>query len=262
MSGVDSRRVARTPADAREDATFRRPFARPASPRIGYTHDDMTDQSRFESARPPGSGNERLLGALLLAAKGVTIACAIDAFLNASSPRLRGKAIRTRAIGYVAALAIVPIAAQLTRGRERYPVALDLAVTTPLLLDAAGNALGLYEEAHIDDVVHFANAAIVSGVAGAFFAPRVDERWQAAFAGAGVAIAGETAWELAEYGAWRLGADGLDLTYEDSMDDIAESWFGAALGALVTLTRMPRSKPARTQGGWQAPLGLRSSEPG
>ena len=206
--------------------------------------------------------HDATLAAVTTAAKAVTIVCAVDALLNADSPRLRGKAIRTRAVGYTAALFIVPVLWRLLPDRGRYPQELDLAVTTPLLLDAAGNALGLYEQAHIDDVVHLANSAIVSGVAGALFAPRVDERWQAALAGAGVAIAAETAWELAEYGAWRLGADGMNLTYEDSMDDIGESWIGAVLGALFTLTRMPRSKSARKRAGWREALGVRRTGDG
>ena len=64
---------------------------------------------------------------------------------------------------------------------------------------------------------------------------------------------------MAEYGAWRLGADGMNLTYEDSMDDIAESWVGAVLGALFTLTRMPRSKSARERAGWRESLGVGST---
>ena len=202
------------------------------------------------------------LAAVTLAAKAATIVCAVDALLNANSRRLRGKAIRTRAFGYTAALFIVPVAWRLLPDRGRYPHELDLAVTTPLLLDAAGNALGLYERANIDDVVHLANSAIVSGVAGTLFAPRLNHRWQAALAGAGVAITAEIAWELAEYGALRLGADGMNLTYEDTMDDIAESWVGAALGALFTLTRMPRSKSDRRRAGWRAPLGLRRTGDG
>jgi len=202
------------------------------------------------------------LAAVTLAAKAATIVCAVDALLNANSRRLRGKAIRTRAFGYTAALFIVPVAWRLLPDRGRYPHELDLAVTTPLLLDAAGNALGLYERANIDDVVHLANSAIVSGVAGTLFAPRLNHRWQAALAGAGVAITAEIAWELAEYGALRLGADGMNLTYEDTMDDIAESWVGAALGALFTLTRMPRSKSDRRRAGWRGPLGLRRTDDG
>ena len=227
------------------------------------THREVT---KPQSAQTNASAGESIagespadaaIGALTLAAKAATIACAVDAFVNADSPRLRGKAIRLRAIGYTAGLFIVPLVWRLLPDRGPYPRGLDLAVTAPLLLDAAGNALGLYERAHVDDLVHLANGAIVSGVAGALFAPLVDEPWQAALAGAGVAIAGEAAWELAEYGAWRLGANGMNLTYEDTLDDIAESWLGAVIGALVTLARMPRSKAARAQAGWRGPLGLR-----
>ena len=150
----------------------------------------------------PPSDDERsplvefALAVAIVVAKAATVAFAMDAFANADSPRLRGKAIRTRAVGYAGALLVVPILWRLLPDRGRYPRALDLAVTVPLLLDAGGNALGLYEEAHIDDVVHAANSAIVSGVAGAIFAPKVDERWQAALIGAGVSITAATAWEL------------------------------------------------------------------
>jgi hypothetical protein len=224
----------------------------------------MSDAPRadVQSDSPANPRLDAILGAVTMAAKAATIACAVDALLNADSPRLRGKAIRTRAFGYTAALFIVPIAWRLLPARGRYPHELDLAVTTPLLLDAAGNALGLYERANIDDVVHLANSAIVSGVAGTLFAPRFNHRWQAALAGAGVAITAEIAWELAEYGALRLGADGMNLTYEDTMDDIAESWVGAALGALFTLTRMPRSKSDRRRAGWRSSLGLRRTDDG
>ena len=223
----------------------------------------MTPMTRTRSpsseARSPLA--ESTLAVAIVAAKAATVAFAVDAFLNADSPRLRGKAIRTRAIGYAGALLVVPVLWRLLPDRGRYPRALDLAVTIPLLLDAAGNALDLYEEAHIDDVVHVANSAIVSGVAGALFAPRVDARWQAALIGAGVSITGETAWELMEYGAMRLGADGMDLTYDDTMADLAEGFLGAALGALFTLTRVPRARTERTRRGWRESLGLRNERP-
>jgi len=193
--------------------------------------------------------------------KAATLAFAIDAVVNADTPRLRGKAIRTRAIGYLGGMLIVPAIWLLLPGRGRYPRALDLAVTVPLLLDAGGNALDLYEEAHVDDVVHAANAAIVSGIAGALIAPQVGQRWQAALAGAGVSIVSATAWELAEYGAMRLGANGMDLTYDDTMADLAEGVLGAMVGALFTATRVPRSRAERGRHGWRGPLGLRDRRP-
>jgi hypothetical protein len=200
---------------------------------------------------------EAALSVAIVATKAATVAFAVDAFVNADSPRLQGKAIRTRALGYAGALLVVPMLWRLLPDRGRYPRALDLAVTVPVLLDAGGNALGLYQEAHIDDLVHLANSAIVSGVAGALFAPRVDERWQAALIGAGVSITGESAWELMEYGAMRLGAKGMDLTYEDTMADIAEGFLGAALGAVFTLMRVPRARVERNRRGWRGSLGLR-----
>ena len=204
---------------------------------------------------------ESALAVATVVAKAATVAFAVDAFANADSPRLRGKAIRTRAVGYAGALLVVPVLWWLVPDRGRYPRALDLAVTIPLLRDAGGNALDLYEEARIDDVVHVANAAIVSGVAGALFAPKVDERWQAALIGAGVSITAATAWELMEYGAMRLGADGMDLTYDDTMADLAEGFLGAAVGALFTLGRVPRAKGERNRRGWREPLGLRHDRP-
>jgi len=202
------------------------------------------------------AAGDRALDAVTLAAKAATVAFGIDAWINHDAPRLRGKAIRTRAVGYSAALFVVPLAWWLWPGRRGdYPRALDLALTLPLLADAAGNAVGIYERAHVDDAVHIANAAILAGVTGSLAAPHVDEPWQAALAGGAVAIAGETLWETMEYVAWRLGQEGMDLTYEDTMDDIIGTWIGAVVGALFVLTRSPKRKSTRERRGWRAILG-------
>jgi hypothetical protein len=208
--------------------------------------------------RPPAWTN-RALDAAIVATKAATLVCAVDGLVNANSPRLRGKAIRTRALGYSAALFIVPVAWRLLPNRGGYPRGLDLAVTLPLLLDAGGNALGLYEEARVDDVVHFLNAAVVSGVAGALFATRTDEPWQAAMAGTGAAIAGETFWEIAEYTAMKAGANGMDLTYDDTMADLWESAAGAVVGGIVTWFRMPRDRVERRRGWRYAIAGWREA---
>jgi hypothetical protein len=238
---------------------------------IGYTTRVTIPISRVDAQAPssadrePAAGARRLafrppawldraLEVAIVATKAATIACAIDGFLNADTPRLRGKAIRSRAVGYTASLFIVPVIWRLLPDRGRYPRGLDLAVTLPLLIDAGGNALGLYEEAHLDDVVHFINGAIVSGVAGALFATQTDDPWQAAVAGAGTAIAGETFWEIAEFAAMKAGADGMGLTYEDTIADMAESAAGAIVGGFVTWARMPRDRDERRRG-WRNAVG-------
>ncbi len=187
------------------------------------------------AAAPRASAGRAASWAVIAVAKALTIGFGVDALLHADSKRFRGKAMRPRAAGYIAALFIVPIAWLARRGRDEYPTALDLAVTMPLLLDAAGNAFGIYDSAHVDDVVHTMNAAIVAGVAGALATPHVDEPWQAALIGGAVAVVGETAWETLEYSAFRLGQRGMNLSYADTMDDIYVTWLGAAAGMAVTL---------------------------
>jgi hypothetical protein len=202
---------------------------------------------------------QRAVEVAIVGTKAATIAFAIDAVVNADSERLRGKAIRTRAIGYTAGLFLVPVIWRILPDRGRYPRGLDLAVTLPLLIDAGGNALGLYNAAHLDDVVHLINGAIVSGVAGALFATRTDEPWQAALAGTGVAIAAETAWEIAEYGAMTAGANGMDLTYADTMTDLITTTVGSVVGGVITWLRMPRSKEERQRGWRHAVSGWREA---
>jgi hypothetical protein len=209
--------------------------------------------------RPP-SWSRPALDVAIVGAKAMTIGCAIDAMVNADSERLRGKAMRQRAIGYTAGLFLVPAIWRILPDRGRYPRGLDLAVTTPLLIDAVGNALGLYETAHLDDVVHFLNAAIVSGIAGALFAGQVERPWHAAVAGTGAAIAGETAWEITEYVALKAGANEMGLGYDDTMTDLIASTAGAIAGGLVTWLRMPRSKEERRRGWRHAVSGWRQAD--
>jgi hypothetical protein len=177
--------------------------------------------------------------AAITTAKAAVIGLAVDAFRNSASPRYRGKAMKLRAIGYGGALLIVPLAWRL-RGRSApYPRELDLAITMPLLVDAGGNALGLYQRAHVDDVIHFADGALVSSVVGALATPRTQTPWEAA--GAGVAVGGLFAavWEIGEWLGLKLGAKGMELSYDDTMADLIETISGAALGGLVTLLRHP-----------------------
>ena len=204
------------------------------------------------TARPQGF--DLAAWAALIAMKATILAVALDAVRRHDQPPYRGKAMQTRAIGYVGATLLVPMAWRLLPGRGRYPRGLDLAVSTPLLIDALGNAAGIYQRKRIDDVVHFANGAIVAGVGGALVAPHVDERWQAALAGAGIGITGATLWEIMEYVAFRFGARGMELTYEDTLDDLIESTVGALVGGAFTLARMPREKAAR-QTGWRSVVG-------
>jgi hypothetical protein len=195
-------------------------------------------QERSPSPTPPTAGDLAWVIAIA-AAKSAVIMLAVDAFLNSSEPRYHGKGMRLRAVGYAGGMLLAPLAWRLRGRRDPYPRELDLAITLPLLVDAGGNAIGIYRRAHVDDLIHFADGAVVSSVVGALAAPRTQTAWEAA--GAGVAVGGLFAglWEIGEWIGLKLGAKGMDLSYDDTMFDLAETIAGAALGGVVTLLRHP-----------------------
>ena len=197
--------------------------------------------------RPPTAADVGWIAAIALV-KAAIVALAIDAFTNSTSPRFRGKAMRVRAIGYTGALLVVPVAWRL-RGRDQpYPRELDLAVALPLLADAGGNAIGIYNHAHIDDAIHFANGALLASVVGTLATSRTRTSWEAAGAATAAGIAAAAGWEILEWTASKFGARGMDLSYDDTMADLIETSAGAALGGLVTLLRHParlRQVPGR-----------------
>jgi hypothetical protein len=210
--------------------------------------DDVTSPPPSAQAAIPPTPGDVVWVAGISAAKAAVVALAIDAFVNSASPRYSGKAMRIRAIGYTGGMLLVPLAWRIAGRPQPYPRELDLAVTLPLLVDAGGNAIGIYRRAHIDDLIHFADGATVSSVVGALATPRVKTSWEAAGVAALAGIAAAGLWEIAEWIGLKLGAKGMDLTYDDTMTDLAETASGALLGAAITLLRHPsrlRRMPGR-----------------
>src|SRR4051812_18135004 len=207
-----------------------------ATPRPTLTAGAATSGRR--AVGPPSVADVGFVAAITLV-KAAIIALALDAFVNSAAPRFSGKAMKVRAVGYAASLIIVPAVWRLRGRPESYPRELDLAVALPLLADAGGNAVGIYQRAHVDDAIHFANGALLSSVVGALATARTRSAWEAAaFAGA-TGTAAAAAWELFEWLAFKLGARGMDLSYDDTMEDLLETSGGAILGAVVTLLRHP-----------------------
>jgi hypothetical protein len=200
-------------------------------------------------ATPPPTAADVAWTAAITTVKATVIALAVDAFLNSSAPRYHGKGMRLRAVGYAAGMLMVPIAWRLRGRPQPYPRELDLAVTMPLLVDAAGNATGIYQRAHVDDLIHFADGALVSSVVGALVTPRVRTSGEAAGVASLAGIAAAGLWEIGEWVGFKLGARGMDLSYDDTMVDLVETTAGAMLGGVVTLLRHPsrlRRVPGRS----------------
>jgi hypothetical protein len=198
----------------------------------------MPGMADDRSSPPPTPGDVAWVAAIT-ALKATVVALAVDAFRNSESPRYQGKGMRLRSVGYAGAMLAVPLAWRLRGRRQPYPRELDLALALPLLVDVGGNAMGVYQRAHVDDVIHFADGAILAAVVGALATPRVRTSWEAAGVAtlAGTAAAG--LWEIAEWLGLKAGAEGMDLSYDDTMTDMIATASGAALGGLLTLLRHP-----------------------
>jgi hypothetical protein len=201
----------------------------------------------LERARPPAPADIGWAAATALV-KAAVVALAVDAFVNSDQPRFKGKAMKVRALGYAGTLLLVPLAWRLRGRREPYPRELDLLVALPILADAGGNAVGIYQRAHVDDAIHFANGALLAGVIGAVAAPRERTGWEAASFATATATSVAAGWEMFEWVAMKLGAKGMDLSYDDTMEDLIETGAGAVMGGLFTLLRHParlREVPGR-----------------
>lgn len=180
-------------------------------------------------------------GVALTGGKLATLGFTAEAVAWPDQPKYRGKGMRIRALGYLGGLALVP-SIWVALGRHgRYPIAADLAMTMPLLIDAAGNSLGIYDEARLDDLVHGVNTAVLASLFGAVISTRAS-RPVAAWAVVAFGIAGELAFDAMEYVAERLGFEGLGLSAEDTMADVGAASIGALVAGAVTWVR------------WQPPI--------
>ncbi|HYI21034.1 MAG TPA: hypothetical protein VEX62_00220 [Candidatus Limnocylindrales bacterium] len=145
--------------------------------------------------------------------------------------------MRIRSLGYLAGLGLVPVAWLAGDRKAPYPVAADLAMSAPMLIDAAGNSLGIYDAARVDDAVHFLNAAVFSTLFGAVISSRVESREAAAAATLAFGLIGEIAFDAMEYAAEHVGFTGMGLSARDTIADVAMAGIGTALATAVTWAR-------------------------
>ena len=147
--------------------------------------------------------------------------------------RFNGKAMTSRALTYPIAALIVP-AVWWLRGKPRpYPHFVDALVVLPFVIDTGGNVLDLYSLWWFDDVAHFLNWTIlVSAFALALLRTRLPllAVWGLAV---GFGAATEILWEIGEYAVMKLGSSGLQLTYVDTIGDLALGGCGTLLGATL-----------------------------
>ena len=184
---------------------------------------------------------DRRLLAADVAIKVATVVLLAWAVLNPDLPQFSGKAFTGRALAYPIALLVLPVAWWvLARGRIPFPVAADILLGLPFLIDVAGNALNLYDSVEWwDDANHLVNWALHTSAIGLLLRAGSWGPWTRAALAFGWAANTAVAWELAEFVAFVPDSPEAATAYADTLGDLALGLIGGAVAA-VLVSRLPR----------------------
>jgi hypothetical protein len=177
--------------------------------------------------------------ALVLVAVVVKLAVvglALYPLVRPGSGHFTGKAMGVRAVLYPAMTLLIP-AIWLLAGRPHpYPALADIALGLPFAIDAGANVLGLFAIRGFDAIPHATGWFFLSLAFGLAIAPLAGERWILFLLVLGFGAVVDILWEAGEFAMLKSGASGLDLTYENTIQDLLMSLSGAAAAALVMAT--------------------------
>ena len=195
------------------------------------------------------------LGVLLnVAVKTGVVAFALIPIVRPDMTHFAGKAMRFRAVFYPAAVALIPVVWLLAGRPDPYPVLADIALGIPFLVDAGANVFNLFAIPRFDAIPHFVGWLALSVAFGLAVAPLVPERWILFGLVLGFGAVIDILWEAGEFAMLRSGASGLDLTYENTIQDLVVSLSGAFVGAAGMATILwPAAGTPASLFGWSWP---------
>lgn len=190
-----------------------------------------------------------ILGTIVV--KLVVVALTLYPLIRPGSSHFAGKAMEVRAVLYPAMMLLIP-AIWLLAGRPHpYPALADIALGLPFAIDAGANVLGLFAIRGFDAIPHATGWFFLSIAFGLAIAPLAGERWILFLLVLGFGAVVDILWEVGEFAMMKSGASGLDLTYENTIQDLVMSLSGAAVAALVLATILwPAPGTPATLFGW------------
>lgn len=187
-----------------------------------------------------------------VAVKAAVLGLSLYPLVRPGSSHFAGKAMGVRAILYPATTLLIPATWWLAGRPEPYPFLADIALGLPFVLDAAGNAFGLFAIKGFDVLPHSAGWFFLSIAFGLAVAPLAGEPWLAFGLVVGFGAVVDILWEAGEFLLMRSGASGLQLTYENTIQDLVASLAGAAAAAVVVATLLwPAAGTPPTVFGWR-----------
>ena len=186
-----------------------------------------------------------------VAVKVAAIVLAVAPLVDLSSSHFEGKAMGLRAVLWPISTIVIPLV-WWGRGRPTpYPYLADIALVVPFLLDAAGNVFGWFAISGFDAIPHFVGWLSFTVAFCLAVAPIVERRPVAFGLGVGLGASVAILWEIGEYLVQQSGQSGLQLTYANTIQDLAMGLSGSAVGALLVTTLLwPAPGTPRALFGW------------
>ena len=169
-----------------------------------------------------------------IALKAALVGLLVFAAVRHDLPQFHDKSMTGRAIGYpIAALVVPGVWWLLSRRRpRRFPVAVDMLVVAPFVIDMAGNAANLYDTiSWWDDVNHLVNWAILVAGFGILLLATSLDRWPLFGLAVGFGATTAILWELLEYVTFIRHSTELQTAYTDTLGDLALGLLGSAIAA-------------------------------
>jgi hypothetical protein len=171
-----------------------------------------------------------------VAVKVATVALLLFALARPDLPQFAGKAFQGRAIAYPVALLVLPIGWRLARHRRdrAYPVAADILIGLPFLIDVVGNALDLYDSIDWwDDANHLVNWFLHTAAVGLLLRRGSLGPWTRVALAIGWAATTAILWELAEYVLFIRQSQELTTAYPDTIGDLTLGLLGGTIAAIL-----------------------------
>jgi hypothetical protein len=186
-----------------------------------------------------------------IAVKLLVVGLSLYPLARPGSSHFAGKAMGARALLYPAMTLVIPAIWLLSGRPSPYPVLADVAFGLPFAVDAGANVLGCFAIPGFDAIPHVSGCFFLTVAFGLGVAPLVAERWVAFGLVLGFGAVVDILWEVGEFAMMKSGASGLELTYENTIQDLVMSLIGAALGAVVVATVLwPAPGTPVTPFGW------------
>ena len=188
-----------------------------------------------------------------LAIKAAVIAFALVPLVSPESPQFAGKAMGARAVIYPVFVLLIPAVWLLSARPRPYPFVADIALGLPFAIDAGANVLGLFAISGFDALPHATGWFFLALAFGLAVAPMVRPRWAVFLLVVGFGATIDVLWEIGEYLLMKSGSSGLQLTYDNTIQDLGMSFLGGVVAAAAIVTAFwSREGTPQAPFGWQA----------